>query len=198
MTAPYDDLIPNGTDAMQLSAAQLRSNFIQIYNAYAENHVPLTTPNDLFSGMHTELEMKTQSDPSTLSDEVALYSKTGTGSQPQIFFRASSSGNVIQLSNNKVISTGPNYQSFIAGPYIWLFGKITGISNGTVITYTTYYPGLTFSEVEFIDIQVTGTIAFPQVGFSAGVSNITTTTFTINTNAVTPADFYYFIIGKPS
>lgn len=200
MTIPFDDNIPNGTDAMQLSCPQLRSNFEQVYNAFAENHIPITTPNDIFSGMHTELQMTSQSDPTTLSNEVALYSKTGTGSQPQIFFRGLSSGNIIQLSYQNVISTGPYYQSFIAGPYILLFGKITGIPANvlTTITYSTYYPGLTFSEVEFVDVQISVTDQVPRVGASAGVSNITTTSFDAAVLNNNPVDLYYLVIGKPA
>lgn len=197
MTAPFDDNIPNGTDAMQLSCPQLRGNFEQIYNAFSENHVPITTANDIFSGMHTELQMTTQSDPATLIDEVALYSKTGTGGQPQIFFRGRSSGNIIQLSYQNVISTGPYYQSFIAGPYILLFGKLLQISNGTTITYATYYPGLTFSEVEFVDLQISVTTVVPPIAAVAGASSITTANFLVLTNAAIPLDLYYFIIGKP-
>ncbi len=203
MSGPFNDTIPNGTDPMQLSCPQLRTNFTQIFNAFGENHVQLTDLGDPTTGMHTQLELVRQgSDPATGSDEVALYSKTGVGGAPQVFFRPSSSGTPIQMSSFGVVSTGPNYQSFFAGPYIILFGLLTNVANATPVLFATYYPAVTFSEIEFVSVQKTGSKANPRASTNyASATNISITGFTIgniiNTNTADTTDIYYFVVGKP-
>ena len=198
MSGPFNPAIPVGTDAMQLSCQQLRGNFTQIFNAFAENHLPL---NDGNQGMHSQLELVQQSgDPTTGSDEVALYSKSGTGSQPQIFFMPASSGTPIQISNNKVISTGPYYQSFMAGPYVVLFGKVLNYTNTQTFTYSTYYPLITaLSEVEFVDLQIIQSVKPIPPTSTANPYNVGTTSFQVALSllGLTMADLFYLIVGKP-
>src|SRR5580765_4992511 len=89
--------IPNAGDFILVSQKQLLTNFDEINDAYNVNHAPMQSGD---AGKHTALTMAVSSDPTTGADEVALYTKSGTGNLPQIFFRPASNGTPIQLSYN--------------------------------------------------------------------------------------------------
>lgn len=121
----FDPTIPNPGDLVLSSQVPLQNNFSEINNAFSENHIGFSNQNANLIGMHSGLVLDETSDPTTLSDEVALYTKIGTGGVAQAFFRPSSSGTPIQLTYQ---STG-TYNGSV---------NVTGFSGsaGTTNNYT--------------------------------------------------------------
>lgn len=124
--------VPNPNDSSLGSQAQLQQNFQQMNNAFSANHLGFTNTDPSNQGIHTGLILDEQSgDPGTLSDEVALYAKEGTNSQPQLFFQGSSNDTPIQMS----------YEN--AGTYTGET-NIVDFTGSTGVTVNVNAPGNTF------------------------------------------------------
>ena len=205
----YQQNIPNGGDNIDLSQPGLQTNFFDIFQAFQVNHFSINGTN---KGMHTQLCMPVQTDdPGTLSDETALYCKLGTSSQPQIFYQPPSGATPIQLSYQTVVQVNTNpgaslcYQSYMAGPYIILFGEVIGMMAGDNFVYATYYPGITFSSNPYIFLtadttEIADISKFKNERLVASAVDITTTQFTIEKPIVSiecPFSIYFLIIGQP-
>lgn len=203
----YNPNIPLSADFIKISQAQLLNNFSSIFAAFTRNHQSFYLNNP---GFHNVLALVTQSvDPTTASDEVALYSKSGTSSQPQVFFRPSSNGTPIQLSFQSLKTTDTNnaYQSFMAGPYVILFGRVNGVTNGQVINYPSFYPGISLSATAnnlfcFLQPTLDTALPSPQTPVTAIPYNVTNTSFTVEKSLIsspeTAIDIFFLLIGQPA
>lgn len=203
----YNANIPLISDFIRISQLQLVNNFASIFAAFTQNHQSFSLNNP---GFHSALELITQSgDPTTSSSQVGLYSKSGTSSQPQIFFRSSSNGTPIQLSFQSLQfnSTNNAYQSFMAGPYIVLFGRINSVVNNQTINYISLFPGISLSSTAtnlfcFIQPTLNTALPSPPTPVSATAYNLTNTSFTVNKSLIsspeTPIDIFFLVIGQPA
>jgi hypothetical protein len=84
----YNQNIPQPTDELSVSQGDLLNNFMAIYNAFNQNHVPFNSGTPL-QGLHAFVEMPNQSGsvPSTIANEVGLFCNTSTfTTQPELFF----------------------------------------------------------------------------------------------------------------
>lgn len=187
--------IPFITDFILQSQAQLLQNFSISLRAFNENHV---TFNAQDGGKHSALVLRSQvADVATAADEGALYVKSGTGAVPQIFWRPSSSQTPIQMTYQSVVNTGDIQHSFVAGPFIYYFGKISPASNGQVVALTPSSNTLITvllqaSSKDYIPTEGFATVAMPTA--------VAPTQFTINLLQVptTPGvvtDVYYMALG---
>lgn len=70
----YDLKVPGANDFLAVSQGDFLSNFGQLYNAFARNHIPLDTV--VSSGNHTNIELLQQTvGPHTNVGEISLYCK---------------------------------------------------------------------------------------------------------------------------
>lgn len=142
----FNPSIPEISNFVAISQGQLLANFQQIYNAFAQNHIMLATNNQ---GRHSSLTMRVQSvDPSTASNQAALYCKLDANSVPQMFFRASSNQTPIQMTNSNLNTVnGAAGSSFMAGPFTIYFGYVLDAVQNQTVTLTPssqiLYVGLT-------------------------------------------------------
>lgn len=188
----YNSNIPQGTDPILQSQAQIRANFQVINRAFNGNHFSLTGDEE-FQGYHTVLTMRPESgDPTTAANTVALYNKLDSSMIPELFFRPNSDQTPIQLTYSSLINSGEQQYSFVAGPFIVYGGLLKAVTNGQVVTLapasTLLYVGLTSANV-----KVAGNTL--QTGIPI---NITASSFTIKfqlQNAGFYADMYYLAIG---
>ena len=195
---------PQVTDPLLQSYSQLRSNFQDINNAFADNHVGLTQ-DPLIAGMHNSLILRRQlGDPTTSSTQTALYNKI-VNNIPQLFFRPNSSQTPIQLTYQS-IQTGlqstkpdvyyPQQYSFIAGPFIVYGGIIESPSNGQPVTLS---PS---STLIYVDLIATNSTLKPSSrSATTNATNLTGSSFIIGDPSLPSTalnfDIYYLAIGKP-
>ena len=154
----YNPNIPVNTDLMLKSQFQIKANFQAINSVWAQNHRKLNDPQQ---GQHNLLLFRPQpADPTTLADQVALYTKLVTGT-PQIFFRPQNNATPIQMTYSS-LSTGlqstnpdvylPTQYSFMAGPFVVYGGLIKAANNNQTVTLipstTLIYVGLTTQNLE--------------------------------------------------
>lgn len=85
-------------------------------------------------------------DPGVNQNLVVLYNKNASsnaGTQPQLFMQIPQflpnaiPNDPMQLTYNTVNTSGPQYQSFLAGGYLFYTGSLTTAAGTTTITLTT-------------------------------------------------------------
>jgi hypothetical protein len=95
----YNPTVPQGNQQINNTQQPIETNFEDIATLLAVNHVPFNTANTF--GEHNFVNYIFQSnDPSTASNEMALYSKTVDNdvNTAELFYRYPSNGKVIQLT----------------------------------------------------------------------------------------------------
>ena len=201
----YTPNIPNSSDARAESQIQILSNYQTLNSVWAVNHVPLTSTDT--QGQHNVLTLRNQSgDPTTASNQVALYNKL-VSSIPELFFRPASNGTPIQLTYPSLTNGTPNIivgtgytnviqQSFIAGPFVIYAGYIFN-ENGLA------------DLIAAIALTPTSTLIYANANQS-GSSSVFNSAYALNLNNPNPGNFsigisgiqntkvtivYYFAIG---
>lgn len=130
----FNSSIPTVNDFILQLGPAFNANFNAIYQAFAQDHLAL---NQTDAGKHRSLTLQHQvSDPVTAVDEIAIYNKDGTDSLPQLFYAPSNAQTPIQLTYQSLSITPPQAYSFIAGPFIFYFGKLGAVTNNQVVTLT--------------------------------------------------------------
>ena len=140
----YNPLKPDQGPSPQIDVSTIQNNFLTFSTIFSStvggvnyNHTAL---NNKFQGDHESVILQTQSGGAQNPDgQTTLYGKnagSNAGTQPQLFVKvpqflptsldtkiASNAG--MQLTYNTVNTSGsPNYQSFLAGGYIFYFGNV--------------------------------------------------------------------------
>jgi len=131
----YNKIVPQPNDFLADSQDDFLTNFGQLYNAFARNHVALDAAS--LSGNHTKIELLQQSQgPETSVGEISLYSKKLV--QPkqttiQLYHRyqgGAAAGTEVQLTNYQLYSPGAleqglvSFFTFLPGGLILYFGII--------------------------------------------------------------------------
>jgi len=133
----YNPNIPLAASKRVISQSQIKSNFTEIFNAFAKNHSPLGN-NDL-QGKHNMLILRPQAlDPATTATQVAIYNKK-VATIPNLFYRANNSQTPIQMTYPSIgVNKNSSIQySFVAGPFVVYTGAIPTniVGNSFTITY---------------------------------------------------------------
>lgn len=125
----YKNDIPQAGDRIASSQNDILDNFIEIDTFVKVDHIDLNSANQ---GKHNKTTLVAQgADPVTAGNEVALFSKNGTDGNPQLFYRAHSSGAVRELTHKT--TTNPGYTVLPSG-IIMHYGSATlaaGLAAGT-------------------------------------------------------------------
>jgi len=172
------------------------ANFQAINQTFFENHVGLTSVENV--GMHDVLTLRPQAvdTPTPAIDQAAIYNKLVTG-VPQLFFRPNSNQTPIQLSNEKLDtlqtgSGGDAQSSFIAGPFTIYFGYFVNCPNPQPVTL------LPASNLIYVGLSTSylGSVILPNIAIA---TTIVANTFIIEYNfpvgAALPV-IYYMAVGK--
>jgi hypothetical protein len=125
--------IPADGQSLGNSKPQVRTNFTQIFNAFALNHVPL---NGSGQGKHLFVQMPEDADKVTGANEIGLYCKEAQ-SYANLFFRQETGGAdpdknqgaIIQMTNVAPVNSA-NGRSFLPGGLLIQWGVTTLDSNG--------------------------------------------------------------------
>ena len=172
------------------------ANFQAINTVWSANHNSLIGTDT--QGQHRVLTMRAQaSDPTTASNQIAIYNKL-VSSIPELFFAPKSSGTPIQLTYPTISAgSGDTQQSFLAGPFVVYSGIVRGgITNGQQITVS---PASTLIYANVTAYGVTA-LANARPTVVATSLNSPANTFTVNffpSGGTTVPIIYYLAIGKP-
>jgi len=94
----YLDDIPDSNDIQPISQSQIKTNFKELERQFSVDHDSLLE--DKASGKHLKVTLpEVTSDPATAANEGCVYTKD-SGTQPELFYREESSGDVVQLTED--------------------------------------------------------------------------------------------------
>jgi len=126
----YTANVPQGNQQYNNTQLPIQTNFQDIAQFIAINHVPFNTA-DTF-GNHNVVDYFAQtSDPITGPSEMALYSKNVTNSTniSELFYRYPNSGNIVQLTGSSTVdsstATGSGGAIYLSGYYPFSNGNQT-------------------------------------------------------------------------
>lgn len=131
MSTPiYNPQIPTPNTEIPDAQVQFLSNFGSLFNIFNTNHVSLDDPTN--PGNHSVIQLVEQSQSrSTLSQEVAIYSKLVEGQTDQLFMRYQSNGKEFQLTEYQIYNIPftigdpqTTYFSILPGGLIIQFGQL--------------------------------------------------------------------------
>ncbi len=135
----YDLKVPGANDFLAVSQGDFLSNFGQLYNAFARNHIPLDVATS--SGNHTNIELLQQGQgPQTNVDEISLYCKevvNPTETTNNLFLRyqgGKTAGTEVQMTTYQLY----NQQNIQNGQ----FGLFTYLPGGLIL----YFGVLNFAD----------------------------------------------------
>jgi hypothetical protein len=187
LTTNYIPNIPQANQQINNTQPAVLGNFQDIQDLLAINHIPFNTPNTF--GRHAFVNYVEQSsDPSTLSTEMALYSKSvgSSANKAELFYRYPNNGNVVQLTGVTSTPSGgtgaTSGGNFIATTSVPLGSAVFGwwqyLSNGILI--------MSFTVSNYVTKTTTSpyTITFPS-GVIGGVNvpSFTQTPFNVQLTA---------------
>lgn len=143
MTTPqfqYNQNIPNVNDDLATSQGGFLSNFQQLYNAFAQNHVPLD--GGATAGNHTIIELlNNPTGFQTDAGELSLYAKPVENQAGQLFMRYQGNADDVQYTNYQIYDQGAiqngqfGFFTTLPGGLIVYFGavKISATNAGGTI-----------------------------------------------------------------
>lgn len=186
----FNPNIPQPNDLISDSQAQLQTNFSQSNSIFNFDHVTFDDATSINRGKHRHSTYIEQAvDPTTLANEMAVYSKDVAGLS-RLFYRNESNGSVIPLTGFDPI-VAFNGRIFLPGGIIMIWGQFPAVGGaGGIFPFPFPFPTNAFR-------------AFLQagsIGFTLSVSNLTPTDITIGKSNIPPATgnvaVNYLVIGN--
>ncbi len=193
----YDPNVPeNPSDSLASTQPEFLNNFLQLYNSFKTNHVPLDASSS--AGNHTIVELTEQENTfQTDINEITVYSKDVSGQTDQLFLRYQGNGQEIQVTNYQIYpinTTNPPTQffTFLPGKLIVYFGSVTPTGTSYVLNLT---PPVAFNILSIDscgigtvpDIKSPVSLNAPENGFYKSVNFLFTASGT---------RFSYFIVAN--
>lgn len=170
----FNPNIPQPNDLISDSQAQLQTNFSQSNSIFNFDHVTFDDATSVNRGKHRHSTYVEQLvDPTTLANEMAVYSKDVSGFS-RLFYRNESNGSVIPFTGfDPTVAT--NGRVFLAGGIILMWGNFNPVINaGGFFAFPTPFPNNIFTAV----LQAGST------GFTLATSALSTTGINIGKSPV--------------
>lgn len=185
----YNPNIPQPTDIIANSQADLLANFTAINDLININHQTFGAPNE---GKHKFLQMPEQNMvPSTAENEAGLYAAVGTTSaEAELVFRRENNGQSIAFTECLAASSG--WTRLPSG--ILMQWATVSIVNSSTFTFPITFPTACFV------VQLTSYVSGSQQNFVNVVSgSVTTTQFQANSytrsGSSSTSSVFYLAIG---
>jgi hypothetical protein len=171
----YSPLIPQGPPSPADQVVDVQTNFLTYATGFNANHTPLNINKQ---GDHEGVLLTLQAlDPGVTQNLTVLYCRNATsnaGTQPQLFVQIPAfipdinpKNPPMQLTYNTVGLSGPQYQSFLPGGYLFYWGTVS-------INVSTNVP------LNPVPTSILMAMAYPTNAFSpVGVSRTSANTFSI-------------------
>ena len=131
----YNPNIPQPTDRPSNSQADILTNFQTLNSIFGNNHVPFNASSN--NGKHNVCEFPAQaSDPTTVANELALYSKDVAGVLG-LYLKNGDTGSVFPLYDPKSGVSPPNFYTVLPGGLVIQGGIVNYAGN---VKTTTSFP----------------------------------------------------------
>jgi len=189
----FNSLIPQATDVPATSQAQILANFTAIKQLIDVNHA---TFSDADEGKHKLVSFPEAATPTTLANEVALYSQESTlTSEAELFLRKESDGSIIEFTSYGSGTTG--WTRLPSGILLkWGTGSATG--DGTV-TFPVAATTPVFADIFSCQLTIVSGAA-GEADQAVRLKALTTTNFTCygskrTTTGAVLTGFTYLAIG---
>jgi hypothetical protein len=183
-TYTYTPNVPQPAQGLNTTQNPILNNFQAINELISVNHVGFNLTN---FGKHSLLKLEVQTvDPSTTSNEIAVYARTtGSPNPAEIFYRNPNNGTIVQLSGQTTpTSTGTSGSGYVTFPNgsIMHWGTLTfNTPSGSASTQTyNVTPGFKqyFRNAALTPVQPNGT----WIAYAAQESTLTAVYFNSGTN----------------
>lgn len=186
----YKNNIPQPGDRLASSQNDILNNFAEIDTLLEVDHVEFGNANQ---GKHNHTTLVAQgADPVTLGNEVSLFTKNGTDGNPQLYWRAHSSGIAQEMTYKN--TANPGYTVLPSG-IIMHYGSSSFAGGEWLknVFLATPLPNAMLS------IQVTAntwpTGGYGHAVFSASENGLGAITVLRQNNQTTACTFTYLVIG---
>lgn len=124
----FNPNIPQANDFISLSQKQILQNFQSFSAQYGQDHIMIDSV-DVNRGKHKKISFAEQSsDPTTVADEVALFSKDTSG-QPELYLGPESAATVKRITKSGVLSPELILEAAVSFD---LAGNIVEVDSGEV------------------------------------------------------------------
>lgn len=200
----YIPNIPIATESPANQVVQIQTNFAQFAAKFSSlvagvrnNH---TAFNNINQGDHESIILQKQiSDPGVTQNLDVLYCKDAastSGTQPQLFvqipqFVPDHANFPMQLTYNQVNTAGPQYQTFLAGGYLFYFSTTNNLPQIITLSPTPSSVLMAIAQAN----NVTSNVNFVPVDVEIKVDPATKKV-TISSNiAIAPNIFSWMVIG---
>ena len=131
---PYDPNVPTSPDqALSDTQPLFLNNFLQLYDIFKQNHVPLDAVSG--AGNHTIIQLYEQENVfQTNVGEISVYTKDAPGQTDQIYLKyQGTAGPELQFTNYQLYSLQPtttqtSYFTFLPGRILVYFGQCSTVA----------------------------------------------------------------------
>lgn len=196
----YNTNVPQASQTIKSTQSPILNNFLAINELISVNHVGFSDSENF--GKHNFTTLPAQSvDPSTGTNEMALYSKLTPGGAHdlEIYYRYPNNGTIEQLSGSSSGGSGPytNGWTYLpgGGGLLLKWGQATGIVTGTNnVTFATggSIPAFTTS---IYNVQYTPAMSYTNSTPSAYISASSITGFTLVAPNTVSSTIFWMAIG---
>lgn len=188
----YNPAIPQATDLISQSQAQIQTNFSQVDLIFDVDHVTFDNVSVASRGKHRKVDFIRIAAPGSLATEAVVYQKAASGNS-ELFMQRDNVGTEIQLTSGTPV-VASNGSTFLPGLSTAVlgqrWGQFTFSGTSTTINYTTAFSASTFG-------VVITPINAAAAGTSYRVGTSSATGFTITTgSAVVNGSYFYIAIGN--
>lgn len=186
---------PISTDDQDVSAPQIRGNFLQANTSFGVDHFQFSDL-DANNGKHLQahlVERLGPNIPTTAADEGAIYTKLSAivPLQTELFWRSESSATEIQLTTGAVSATASGY-TFLPGGLVmqWASFVMNVASSSQTVTFPIPFNAACLSLV------ITPNTNVPAIN-NIGFTTLTPSNFVaFRNNSTTGTGFFYIAIGN--
>jgi hypothetical protein len=182
----YNPSIPGQNDLISASQSQIQTNFSQANTAFGIDHTAFDVA--LNQGKHKQSTYVEISDPTTVANELAVYSKD-SGGVTQLFLRRENNGTVIQMSIGDPIAS-TNGSSFLPGGVVIKWGQIDFSAASKAVTFASAFPTAVFS------ITLAADTSTPSGNGIVSYTSLSTSGFTAYQNGTGSLTAKYIAIGN--
>jgi hypothetical protein len=184
----YDPTIPQSTDLISASQAQILANFAAIDSSstgFAVDHVTLTDASN--GGKHKKMTMVQQgSAPTTGVSEVALYTKALSGA-PEMYLRRQSNGTEVLMTRGAPTAS--------SGEGVAYGGLQIRASSGSISSQSQAFTFSSAFSTACLAVMVTNASSGSNASYF-GVVSYSTTGFTLfQAGGTLPSNFTYIAVG---
>lgn len=186
----YQPSIPAASDLLSVSQSGLQTNFTQLNNVFAVDHVTFN-PAVANSGKHNKVTLPQQaSTPATAALEGVIYTKAVAGVM-SLLYRDQSDGVISQLLSTNVWDSGSSSGTISLGTTLINYGNVSVAFSGNTTQVVIYKTA--FLSPAYVPYLISKDVSGPLFAITASAAG--TFSITVYSGGSGTANFSYLAIG---